>query len=133
MPNGAIRNDEWLCTRGKTESVENSPRRRRNSTERTEMGKTEELHRDKPKSPTPSASGESTKMTNNDTRRKITPLEEGTKTARELGDEDTLQAIEKKLQDEKMEHGDARPIGAQPDSATAIAAKKMQSWKRTRK
>ena len=51
-----------------------------------------------PKSPTPCASGETTKTTNNDTRRKITRLEEATKTARELGDEDMLQAIEKKLQ-----------------------------------
>ena len=48
-----------------------------------------------PKSPTPSANGESTKTTNNDTRRKITLLEEA-KTARELGDEDMLQAIENK-------------------------------------
>ena len=98
------------------------------------MGKTEELHRDKPppKSSTPSASGETTKTTNNDTRRKITLLEEAAKTARELGDEDMLQAIEKKLQDAKVEHADARPIGAQLDSAIAIAAKKNAELEKQR-
>ena len=98
------------------------------------MGKTEELHRDKPhpKSPTPSASGETTKTTNNDTRRKITLLEEAAKTARELGDEDMLQATEKKLQEANVEHADARPIGAQLDSAIAIAAKKNAELEKQR-
>ena len=63
-------------------------------------------------------------MTNNDIRRKITPLEEAAKTARELGDEDMFQAIEKKPQDAKVEHAGARPIGSQLDSAIAKASNK---------
>ena len=85
-----------------------------------------------PKSPTPSASSKTTKTTNNDTRRKITPLEEAAKTARELGDEDMLQAIEKKLQDAKVEHADARPVGTRLDSAIAMAAKRNAELEKQR-
>ena len=43
-----------------------------------------------------------------------------------------LQAIEKKLQDAKVEHADARPIGAELDSAIAMAAKKNAELEKQR-
>ena len=101
MPNGAIRYDEWLCTCGKRNFMQKA------------------FCRECGEQPT-----KTQKQHGADTRRKITLLEEAAKTARELGDEDMLQAI--------VEHADARPIGAQLDSAIATAAKKMQSWKKTR-
>ena len=43
-----------------------------------------------------------------------------------------MQAVEKKLQDAKVEHADARPIGAQLDSAIAIAANKNAELEKQR-
>ena len=143
MPNGAIRYDEWLCTCGKRNFMQTSfcrecgeqPTKTQKQQGAGGNGKDggASPRQAPPKSPTPSASGETTKTTNNDTRRKVTLLEEAAKTARELGDEDMLHSIEKKLQDAKVEHADARPIGAQLDSAIAIAAKKNAAVKESLK
>ena len=107
MPNGAIRHEEWLCTCGKRNFMQKAFCRECGE----QPTKTQKQHgaggnakdggasprQAPPKSPTPSSSGETTKTTNNDTQRKITLQEEAAKTAREFGDEDMLQAIEKKL------------------------------------
>ena len=129
MPNGAIKYDEWLCTcAGKETSCKNkSAERVESSPEDTQTArggrKWERRRSSAETSPTEEPHSDSAKTTSNDTRRKITLLEEAATTARELGDEDMLWTIEKKLQDAKMEDADARSTGGQLDCAIAIAAK----------